>query len=106
MTTSGFSANRSLMSSQYTTRQMLESRALSRPSKNTNYMNFITTMPSSYEETGLSTSRRSATPGKPLFPKKAQKHKYTMESLKLSCNKQTFLKFQDLKKNIEAKTQL
>lgn len=46
-------------------------------------------------------SERSSSPRNEVILKKTQKYKYTMDELKLSCNKNTFIKFYELKQKIE-----
>lgn len=104
MTSSVFMTNRSLISSQYTHRRMLGSQKKDRRSKNHTHINFH--IPMTPETAGYGSFAISTVSGLELIPKKEQKLKYTMDQLKLQCNKNTFLKFYQLKKKLEEKDQL
>ena len=93
MTTSSFGTKRSLMSSQYTNRKMLISQGVQKKSKNSTFMNF--TSPGTKYLNEFTLTDEISNQG--VLPKKTQRLKYTMDELKLSCNKTTFMKFYELK---------
>lgn len=102
MTSTGFAGNRSLITSQYTNRKLLASQGIQGKVEGTRFSNFMSPNPKNTSNYNLM-DQRSCTPVKHVLPKKAQKIKYTMDSLKLTWNKDTFMKFYDLKSKAEQK---
>ena len=121
VTSTNFSQTRSLMSSQYTNRKLLASQGIHRRCKNSAIYNHISKdipTPGSKNvkfrgknvhmspEIGNITmdygmSEMGSNGGSPkMLMKKTQKIKYTMDELKLTCNKTTFMKFYDLKSKV------
>ena len=98
--TNGVLFNRSLMTSQYANRKNMFSQESKKSSKIKTYLNFH--HPDSFfiEEPKLK-SDRSSSPKNEVLLKKTQRYKYTMDELKLSWNKNTFIKFYELKQKIE-----
>jgi len=104
-TSNAFKDKRSLNSSHYTKRELIMSQRDKRKNKNNTLVNFFNPDTGLVDERSMSDFETSS-PTKDILPKKEQKLKYTMDKLKLTCNKNTFLKFYHLKKNIDVKEKL
>ena len=98
-TSSSIGTNRSLLSSQYTNRKMLISRGIHKRCKNRAIMKYVSPDSKYMNKYGLNED----IPNQNVLPKKSQKLKYTINDLKLSCNKTTFMKFYELKAKAKTK---
>lgn len=103
MTIASMNGNRSLLFSQFSTRQKLESRDSHNPFQQKRF-NLYSPVPIYSGES--MTQENSKTPTRDLIVKKVQKYKYTMDKMKLSLNKTTFMKFYDLKRKLEDNSSL
>lgn len=91
-----FGTNRNIMTSQYTNRKLLASQGVHKRCKKSAYMNFMSPDSKFFSDYSPSESATGSAVSV-VLPKKAQKLKYTMDKLKLTCNKTTFMKFYELK---------
>jgi FMN-dependent NADH-azoreductase len=82
-TNTAFATNRSIVSSQYINRQLVQSQRKNRKTKNMTHINFFNPNLGFLEENSL-TDERTATPAKDVLPKKEQKLKYIIDKLKLT----------------------